>query len=301
MSEYRDLASARSFVATCYADTGVHLLSDRLIANRARRHYRHCRTVASTIVRRNTNEISKRRRCDVWMCSNCGGIVSPWLFKCLTKDLGNWLIFPRWQGKRCRCGTPSVYNIWDALRIRPSPCLHSQWSDFVNRGQCNFRRRTWERACVRVCVCVHVITGFFFSSLFLFLRTFRISESFRSHDNFIYSIPVFFPFEVPFPTSCSSIAFASKFRGGDSFRYRRDISEKVSAIRRLVNKQNGALRRLRISRIRIFTLLIVTFMWSSHLVYSCTRKIKYSCNNYVPRGRQSRLESNLTLVIKLGP
>jgi len=64
---------------------------------------------------------------------------------CFTKDLGNWLIFPRRQGKSFRDIDVERVRI-QYLRCTPDttpPCLYSQWSDFVDRGQCNFRRRSW--------------------------------------------------------------------------------------------------------------------------------------------------------------
>lgn len=94
-----------------------------------------------------------------------------------TKNLGNWLIFPRWQGGKLfqdiDVKRAPVYYFWDALRIRR---LYSQWSDFVNRGQCNFRRPY-------VWVCVHVYLHYYgFSELS------GSANSFRSHDLFIRSL-----------------------------------------------------------------------------------------------------------------
>lgn len=44
------------------------------------------------------------------------------------------------------------------LRCAPdtTPCLYSQWSDFVNRGRCNFRRQY-----VWICVCARVYPHYY--------------------------------------------------------------------------------------------------------------------------------------------
>lgn len=70
-----------------------------------------------------------------------------------TKNLGNWLIFPRWQRKLFRdVDVKRACKLFLRCTTDATPCLYSQWSDFVNRGQCNLRRQyVW----VRVHVYLH--------------------------------------------------------------------------------------------------------------------------------------------------
>jgi len=94
--------------------------------------------------------------------------------QCSTKDLGNWLIFPRWQGGNhsyMSMRNVFVYNFWDAFQIRRASILNEAISWIEGNA---------------------IFDDAYVCLLLRFSRTFRISESFRMHDDFIYSIPKLF-------------------------------------------------------------------------------------------------------------
>lgn len=75
-----------------------------------------------------------------------------------TKNLGNWLIFPRWQGKLFQdidVKRAPVYYFWDALRIRRHASILNEailWIEgnaILDGNMCEY-----------VCTCIYIITVF---------------------------------------------------------------------------------------------------------------------------------------------
>lgn len=74
--------------------------------------------------------------------------------QCSTKDLGNWLIFLRWQGgsySEMSMRNVSVYNFWDAFRIRDAVPLFSMKRFRESRAM----QFSTMYVCAHVCLCYY--------------------------------------------------------------------------------------------------------------------------------------------------